>query len=233
MSLFLRVKMINRFEFRGCLKSNPNEEDFAVAVAKTENSINKEILAGQVLEACIYRCKDMLFFYIESLSETVAPDLIASELTPFMELWPEEKGLTPWAYMYPVYYQSIPKTEEDWVKERVPGKTKIGRIAFLKHDTMFEYVYWHKAIVDEGLLKGDKYQFISLHEDILFSYYEEPRTQVNISGAEGESEAIKGWLAIDPGAHFDLTKTGGSHFMNIKPLLIVEKSSVLSTLTIE
>ena len=27
------------------------------------------------------------------------------------------------------------------------------------------------GIVEEGLLKGDQYQFISLHENILFSYF--------------------------------------------------------------
>jgi hypothetical protein len=30
--------------------------------------------------------------------------------------------------------------------------------------------YHHKAIVDEGLWYGDKYQSIALHENILFSY---------------------------------------------------------------
>ena len=47
------------------------------------------------------------------------------------------------------------------------------------------YTYWHYAIVQEGLLKGDKYQYISLHENVLFSYFEEPRHNVNITGKRG------------------------------------------------
>ena len=60
------------------------------------------------------------------------------------------------------------------------------------------YTYWHQAIVEEGLLKGDQYQFISLHENILFSYFEEPKNMVNITGMEKASEVIDKWLAVNP-----------------------------------
>lgn len=45
---------------------------------------------------------------------------------------------------------------------------------------LFSYVYYHKGLVDEGLICGDRYQSIALHENILFSYFEEPRGSVNI-----------------------------------------------------
>lgn len=214
--------MIRRLEYRGVLKKNISEDRLKELLAAARTKVSKAVCEEKLVELCLYRHNNMLFLYIEALDE-VEPSELLSDMSQVLELWPEENGLTPWAYMYPIYYQRNPESLEEWVKERVPGKTKIGRIAFLKHETMFNYVYWHKAITDEGLLKGDKYQYISLHEDILFSYYEEPRNNVNISGREEESECIKGWLNIDPGSHFDQTKTKGQHFLVIEPILIVER----------
>ena len=57
--------------------------------------------------------------------------------------------------------------------------------------------------MDEGKHAGDKYQCIALHENILFSYYEEPRTNVNLCGEQGaESEALKGVDGGRPGKPF-------------------------------
>lgn len=215
--------MITRWEYRAAVKKNVRKEAFSQALEFAKKAVNAYVDKGEILELCLYRHDNLCFLYIESLAGELNPAEILAPLSDYLELWPEEYGLTPWAPMYPIYFQANTGSVEDWVKERTAGKTKIGRIAFLKHETMWDYVYWHKAITDEGLLKGDKYQYISLHEDILFSYYEEPRNNVNISGLEGESQAIKGWLDIDPGAHFMLEKTEGNHFMNIEPILIVER----------
>lgn len=56
----------------------------------------------------------------------------------------------------------------------------------------------------EGLLVGDRYQMISLHENLLFSYFETPRDreQVNISRRPEPSEATKEWEAVVPESHF-------------------------------
>ena len=71
------------------------------------------------------------------------------------------------------------------------------------------------------MLKGDKYQYISLHENVLFSYFEEPRHNVNITGKEEESKVIDGWMAVDPESHFDREKACGNNFLVIDPILLV------------
>ncbi|MGI5947442.1 MAG: hypothetical protein ACOX8K_08565 [Lachnospiraceae bacterium] len=81
------------------------------------------------------------------------------------------------------------------------------------------YVYWHKALVEEGLFCGDQYQFISLHENILFSYFEEPKKMVNIRRTSESSVIIEGWLNSDPKSHFCRNKTGGENFYIMKQLL--------------
>ena len=76
--------------------------------------------------------------------------------------------------------------------------------------------------MQEGLLRGDKYQYISLHENILFSYYEEPRNNVNLSGKDEDSKVIEGWMKADPESHFDHDIIGTeSNFLIIDPLVII------------
>lgn len=217
----MESRMINRLEFRAFIKDEYDETAWESAISEVKRNLNAALKEHELLQACIYRHERMLFAYIEALTDEVDVHRLFFEMEDFLETWPSEAGTRFWAPMYPVYWQSIPKSVEEWMDDRTAGKTKVGRIAWLKQETMFDYVYWHKALTDEGLLKGDKYQFISLHENMLFSYYEEPRNNVNISGEEGESQAIGGWLAIDPGAHFDLDKSGGPHFRVLQPILIV------------
>ncbi|MCM1540594.1 MAG: hypothetical protein NC121_04970 [Blautia sp.] len=147
------------------------------------------------------------------LEELLAP------LSPFLQAWPGQKGDRLWAHMYHIYYHSVPESPEQWKRAAVPGKRR-GRIAFLRDDKLFSYIYFHKAIVDEGLMAGDKYQSIALHENILFSYFEEPKTFVNVLGDDSrESRVINDWLAVDPESHFIHMPQGrGENFMFLPAL---------------
>lgn len=213
--------MIQRSEYRGCLKAGILEEDWKMALAEARTLVQEQKENDCILTVCLYQHKNMLFLYMETLQEGICPSKILSLLTPYLELWPEENGLTPWAPMYHIYHHSIPGEVSEWIKERATNEKRIGRIAFLKPEKLFSYTYWHYAIVQEGLLKGDKYQYISLHENVLFSYFEEPRHNVNITGKEKESKVIDGWMAVDPESHFDREKAGGNNFLVIEPVLMV------------
>ena len=76
----------------------------------------------------------------------------------------------------------------------------------------------------EGLLSGDKYQSIALHENILFSYFEEPKTMINIRRDSSlTSEAIKEWMAVDPESHFmHLPECKGANFMFLPAYFVVQ-----------
>ncbi|MCM1134610.1 MAG: hypothetical protein NC400_03450 [Clostridium sp.] len=216
--------MIARNQYRGCFKDGITEESLKGALLKAQEKIKEMISDNKLLAVYLYRYRQMCFLYYEALEKGICPEGFLAELAPLMESWPEEKGKTPWAPMYHIYHHCLPEEPESWEKERGGDKTKIGRIAFLYPDKLFSYTYWHKAIVDEGKLPGDKYQCISLHENILFSYYEEPRTNVNLCGdREAESEAIKGWMAANPESHFDREKAGGDNFRVIEPILLIDR----------
>lgn len=150
------------------------------------------------------------------------PDELLAPLQPYLQVWPGQAGDRLWVHMYHIYYHDLPKSVEDWRRTAVPEKRR-GRIAFLREEKLFSYVYYHRAIVEEGLLPGDRYQSIALHENVLFSYFEEPKTMVNVKGdTSRESEVIQSWLAADPEAHFiHMPEGDGGNFMFLPALFAV------------
>lgn len=221
------MSKVIRSEYRACLREDIREEAFQLACRETASQLRHEIQAGRVLTASVYRHRSMCFLYCEWLEQAGKPEDLLPLLSSFLETWPEEDGLLFWAPMYPIYWHHLPESfqGEDaaffWEQQRQERKRRVGRIAFLKPEKLFSYTYWHQAIVEEGLLKGDQYQFISLHENILFSYFEEPKHMVNIRGSEEGSEVTRKWLAVDPEGHFDREKAGGENFL-ILPAIISE-----------
>lgn len=222
--------MIERKQYRGCLKQNIDKAYFCTAIDDVSKSIEKLICGGSLLQVSLFRHNSMCFLYYESIKDGIEPESFLEVLKPFMELWPEEEGLRVWAPMYRVYFHSIPTDINAWENER-QNKKRVGRIAFLYPDKLSSYVYWHKAIMEEGLFKGDKYQFISLHGRILFSYYEEPKTMACLKTAdfhsiENKSRMIEQWMKQKPETHFDRSKTNGSNFIIIDTVLSIGRSDL-------
>lgn len=159
----------------------------------------------------------------EDVQTTCArPEELLEPLEHLLQVWPGQRGDRLWVHMYHIYYHSVPESPEQWKRAAVPGKRR-GRIAFLRDDKLFSYTYFHKAIVDEGLLTGDRYQSIALHENILFSYFEEPKNFVNVRGdVSTESRVIRDWMAADPESHFIHMPQGeGENFMFLPALFAV------------
>lgn len=203
---------IYRCHYRGHL----NQKDVNITEALNECVENvKELIRKESLMTCaLYYHNDMLYLYFECISNELTPDSFMEPLNKHLHTWPTKQGLTHWAYMNHIYYHNIPESVEDW-KRKVTPELRRGRIAYLHKDKLFSYVYHHVAIVEEGLLGGDKYQSIALHEDILFSYFEEPKIITNIKrDLSKESSVIHDWLAVDPESHFiQLEGSEGLNFL--------------------
>ncbi len=201
--------MIYRKNYRACIL---DDSDLENTLKRDKLVVEEAIKSQRYLTVAIYRHENMLFLYVEALEKDLTPLELFPNLSKCLALWPEREGMTPWAYMYPIYYHAIPESIDEW--KRSEKKIRRGRIAYLKEDKMFSYVYHHKAIVDEGLLEGDKYQFIALHEDILFSYFEEPKQFTHINHQSNEpSKAIEEWIKADPESHFDHELSGEENFL--------------------
>lgn len=217
--------MIERYQFRCTFRDDYQEKDYAAAEEDCREKARKAVADGRVCNFSFYRYKDMGFVYVEVMEDMAAVKEVLGGLTSFLKPWPREEGDTYFVPMINVYYHHIPDEDIDvWEKERTTKeKTRIGRIAFVYPEKLTSYILHHKEIVDEGLLKGDKYAYISMHENLLFSYYEEPRNNVNISGRDEESKAIERWLAVDPESHFDREKAEGSNFLVIPQIFSVDR----------
>lgn len=204
---------------------------------------------GRILTAALYQYDHMLFFYYEApgrpiqviepiqavsaagavslplesgedlQSDILAPGDILSPLSPYLALWPGQTAPRTWVYMHHIFCHSYPQSLQQWTRPCSPSQRR-GRIAFLREDKLFSYVYYHKALVNEGLIKGDKYQSIALHENILFSYFEEPKTIVNIHNDPArESQVLPEWIASDPESHFiHMPGSNGENFLFLPAL---------------
>ncbi|SCP97509.1 hypothetical protein [Anaerobium acetethylicum] len=205
---------IYRCHYRGQLKNNFAGQELDETLDKCRKNAERMIAEGRLMTAALYYHGGMLFLYFEAVGEEVRTEEFMEPMHGLLEKWPEKSGLSDWARMYQVFYHAIPESEEDW-RRPVSPECRRGRIAYLKEENMFEYVYHHVAIIKEGLLAGDKYQSIALHEDILFSYFEEPKTLINVQrDLSRESKAIKAWLDVVPEDHFvPLRGSKGENFL--------------------
>ncbi len=206
-------RAVYRCHYRGCLTT---EDPAQLQPLMDACKANAQALIddGAMMTVGLYYFGSQLFLYYEALGEQFRPETFMAPLHPLLKQWPEKEETCDWAQMYNIYWHNVPQGEQDWKREKLPERRR-GRIAYLKHESMFRYVYHHFAIVEEGLLKGDKYQSIALHEDVLFSYFEEPRSHVNVRRVDSEdSKAIQAWLDVDPESHFiPLPGSNGQNFL--------------------
>jgi hypothetical protein len=207
---------VYRFHYRSSLKKEYGAAEIKVALEECQAILGRFIAEGKIMTAALYHHRQLLFFYYECIGRELKPKQLLKPLSPYLERWPGQEELREWVDMYPIFYHALPKGKQDWTRPKAP-ELRRGRIAFLKPEKLFSYVYHHQALVDEGLWHGDKYQFIALHENILFSYFEEPKTITNLQGnLEKPSQAIQEWLKAVPEDHFIRLPEGkGENFMFI------------------
>ena len=216
--------MILRNHFRGTLRPGDWTEVQSL-IAKDEMYVRQAVAEEFCLTVALYRHDNMMFLYFEALEEGIEPERLFPHLSRELEFWPERGGKVTWSPMYHIYYHSIPEKVEGWVRKT--KKNRRGRIAVLYPEKLFSYVYHHQAIVEEGLLLGDKYQSIALHGNILFSYFEEPRIETNIKkDMRHKSKAIDAWLAADPESHFDHRFSGEGNFKFIEEVFSIGREDL-------
>ena len=206
-------RAVYRCHYRGRLETD-DPAQISPLMDQCADNARAMIAEGKMMTAALYYFGRQLFLYYEALGETFRPETFMGPLHPLLASWPEKEDTFDWAQMYNIYWHNVPQGEQDWKRVTRPERRR-GRIAYLKQETMFRYVYHHFAIVEEGLLQGDKYQSIALHEDVLFSYFEEPKRFTNIQrDPTRESKAIQDWLDVDPESHFiPLPGSEGQNFL--------------------
>ena len=207
--------MIKRCQYVAYLSSEYASEDIDKAIISSDSEVVKKHISDKdCMTVALYRFRHMLFLYVEKLNEDVTPDMLFPALTEVLDFVPRNEVFTRWTDMTTVYYTSVADSTEEW--SRCGKKGRIGRIAVLYPHKLMSYVYYHKAIMDEGLFEGDKYLHIALHDTMLFAYSEEPNEMTHINfECDAPSEVIEEWRRQIPVSHFDHTLTGDGNFLNI------------------
>ena len=202
------MSSLTRAQYRAAIREGVSDDALSEVFSRCRQILADKKASGELMTAGLFRYKAMLFLYLEPIYDGDLPlrplaDEWLSCLAPYLKPWPECGGDRSFAYMTPVFWFDEPRTPSDYVRA-LPPESRRGRIATLFDDKVMSYVTHHQAIAAEGLLVGDRYQFISVHENILFSYFETPRDRerVNIRREAGESAEISRWTAASPDSHF-------------------------------
>ncbi len=226
--------MIRRSQYRCSFNADADGKGFDAALGICRDRAYELIKCGELCNVSFYRYKDMGFLHVEEIVDSEADAKLDAEalmegLGAYLKPWPREDGDVFFAPMIKVYYQYEPEADIDaWEHERTTAdKTRIGRIAFVYPEKLTSYIMYHTALIEEGLSPGDKYAYISMHENLLFSYYEEPRNNVNLRHSQEESEVLKKWLAVDPESHFDRVKGEGMNFLVIPCLFSIDRLDLI------
>lgn len=197
---------VKRASYVSVLKVGVTEEAFKEKTVLCRSELETAFKDKVLLTASLFKYESFLFLYTEGVGDIINPQEICPSLNTLLQavpgsiLQPQEKRL--WIYMQPYYYHDTPKEVADWMEERHP-QLRRGRIALLAPDKWEEYMQYHFQLMQEGSIEGDRYHLISVHENLLFSYFEEPKTMRNLCGKQGaESQVLARWLQTDPEGHF-------------------------------
>lgn len=219
---------IVRAEYRAYLKENISGQELKEQMEMYYKIASSKKEEGDLLTAAMFQYERNVFLYIELIGvDEKKVATFAEELFPdlhnLFEIVPGFFEKRCWVYMTPVFWFDTPENLQQW-KRMQKVREQCGRIAILYHEKLLSYVCHHQSIVNEGLLKGDRYQFISLHENVLFSYYEEPRDReiVNVKKMEGDSKEITLWEQVNPESHFyHFPEADGANFLKIPSLFTI------------
>lgn len=199
-------QQVQRASYRAVLRSGVGEEQLGDVFAKCQEVFEQEKEDCRLLTASLYRYGSFLFLYTEGIGEKANPEMLCVSAEPFLQKWPagleSPDSVREWIFMQPYYYHEVPGNAEEWMRNRQPSLRR-GRIALLAPGKWESYMTHHLALMREGLIEGDKYHLISMHENVLFSYFEEPKTMTNLRQRPGSpSKALEEWLLTDPESHF-------------------------------
>ena len=186
-------RKVYRYLYRAHLVSD-NPPGFAEAVDAVQEKSRELFAQGKSLVASMFRYKNMVFVYYESVGEELAPDAFFGAIRDYLLDWPGQDALRKWVLMTPAYYHAEPIDEDDWSRH-IDTEKCVARMAFLKPDGITDYVRGHRALINEGAHKGDKFTCIALHENILFQYMEQREV---VSNVKRDPDLPSQYYVIDP-----------------------------------
>lgn len=220
--------MIKRHQYIAYLKEEyMNDQILQEYLEEDKKIVSEDILKKHFMTIALYHHKNMVFLYYEELEHVKGPDEMFPFFTACLEKVPFKTDHVKWIPMNVFYYNAIPKTTEQWFRNEKKGR--IGKIAYIMPDKLLSYMYYHKALLDEGLFDGERYLSIASHDTILFTYSETPRILTHLNTESDEASAvIEEWRKLNPKSHFDHNFSGDENFVQLKELLTLGWEEIFS-----
>lgn len=215
---------VKRASYRAVLRADASEETIQQSFTECQSAMEDMRERNSLLTASLYRYEKFLFLYTEGVDKGIDPDELFAPLNPMLQIWPavleEPDANRRWIFMQPYYYHAVPQNVQEWMENRKPSLRR-GRIALLAPGKWEEYMEYHFLLMREGVIEGDRYHMISIHENVLFSYFEEPKTMTSLlddscrvagrnvesfdlggANMDRKSKVLEEWLRTEPESHF-------------------------------
>ncbi len=145
----------------------------AAAAAEVESELQSQLTAGRLLTGSLFHWEQRLFFYLETVGDRPDLDSWADALTPSLQKWPGEAKARNWVPMTDIFHYHRCLGVEQWRRQTRPER-RTGRVLRVRPEMASSYIFLHYQLQEERPAGGDKYGLISLHDDIMFFYAEEP-----------------------------------------------------------
>ena len=164
-----------------------NEHDVIRCVYRAECKPNTDVTAGvervqklgdqedSLLTASLFQWQSSLFIYAETAGMAFSVEDELGDLAGCLKAWPG--GLSDvryWVPMMDIFHYSKPQGVDHW-RRKTPVEKPFARVIRLRPEKVSSYIFYHYQLQEERPGRGDKYGLITIHEDLLFFYQEQPR----------------------------------------------------------
>lgn len=150
------------------------QEQCLASLKQREMALQQLAEEGKLMTLCVYVYGVHLYVYYEALGEERKPEELFQGSEAYLVPYPGKDQLRFWAERTDVFHFNIPIDAEDWKRPQLPQKRR-GSIAMLRPECISRYIFFHYGLQEERNFLGDKYEIISLRDNLLFGYFELPR----------------------------------------------------------
>jgi len=158
--------------YRGQIKEDCIDEAQKI-IDTAEAGLRKQVEVGRLLTLSLFRWDCSLFLYYEDINEDINTEELMDFLSPYLESWPGEFLKRYWVPMIDIFHYNEPQSVQHW-RRKQPVEKRVCKLARLKPEMVSSYIFNHYQMQEEQPGCGHKYGIISLNENLMFFYKEEP-----------------------------------------------------------
>ena len=164
------IDPVQRLVFRGQMHPG-REKTLQAALPNLQTTLAQRVAADDILTLSLFTWHQQIFLYYECPGAPIAPIDLVGDINS--TLAPSASRI--WAPMMDIFHFNRPQSLEHWRRDP-PPEACTARVVYLQPEMVSSYIFLHYQMQEEKPGGGDKYGQISLHENLLFFYLEQPAT---------------------------------------------------------